>query len=150
MFVFFCGSRGFLSSLLCISRGIQGQDETSACHTDSLMCGQNHEGGSGKFLAWVKEQCCWRRMWLASELMGFCSCTWDGMKLRKGGMSGARKVEQERSMLLTEIDCLESNRAQLDQWNLRLKGRTGLGYTFYLLFNDIQQDVCSSQQTLLL
>lgn len=58
------------------------------------MGGQHHGKGSGEFLAWAGGKSIpagERHGW--GQLRGFSSGTSGGVKLRKGGVSDARKVD---------------------------------------------------------
>lgn len=144
MFIFFFGSRGFSFSLPYIFRAFRGKMRPVSRWFTCVSPESWRRLRRIPCLGWEKEHPCWRKVCLTSKLMGSRSGAWGCMKPRKGDASDARKTEQERSLLYLEIEYLESNRAQLDQWHLRLKGRISLGYIFYLLFNVVQQDGRSS------
>lgn len=79
---------------------------------------------------------------LRADGLPFWCCRWYETKVGWHEWCQKSRTRKVATLSWVEIGCLESNRAQLDQWHLSLKDRIGLGYIFYLLFNVIQQDVC--------
>lgn len=91
------------------------------------MCGQNHGRGSGEFLAWAGGKSIpagERHGW--GQLRSFSSGTEGDMKLKKGGMSDARKADQESSLFSLELRLAIWRVTELDQWHLTLKRKFGM------------------------